>query len=283
MDNATEPADVNAALVVSFETRQQEEVARLLRAHGLRSHVASAVRVVPLHPGPDAVAFANELRTGELDAMLAMTPTAVRLLRDFLSPVMGPNELLRLLPNVIVAARGTQTYAALTKLGVRDAVTSRPPHTYRELASAAAERIRIAGSRVAVLEGGRVHARLRGLLMEQGAEVLQVAIYHTAPPEDPQPLLDAVRSINRREVDGALFTNHTQVDHLMALASTHQLHADLVASLNAMTVVCLGTSSRDRLLAHGVQVHMVETEPSLADGVELLVERLAEAQEEGGD
>ena len=52
-------------------------------------------------------------------------------------------------------------------------------------------------------------------LAERGAEVRRVPVYRWALPEDTAPLRDAVERIGRGEADIILFTNSTQVDHLI--------------------------------------------------------------------
>ena len=60
---------------------------------------------------------------------------------------------------------------------------------------------------MAVLEYGVTNEELTTKLESRGAEVLRVALYRWAPPNDPRPLQKAVSRLATSGVDIVLFTS----------------------------------------------------------------------------
>lgn len=257
--------------VAVFEGRRASRMAELVARQGGEAVVAPATRVVPLDPGPDAVELAARLRDGRLDAMLFLTDTGVRLLPEVMAPVIGRDALLSHLSALRLGARGPKTAGALRELGLPDAVVSEPPHTWRSLVTSFDGAFSLAGRAVAVQESGRVHARLRAMLMELGAEVIEVAVYRWALPEDTAPLAAAAEGLAQGTIRVALFTNGAQIDHLLSLAAELGFDDPLRRALRGAVVGAVGPHCASRLAVFGIEAGIVADPPRM----ERLVEETA--------
>ncbi len=249
--------------VAVFESRRASELLDLVLRRGGEVVLAPATTIVPLEPGPGAVELAARLRAGDVEAMLFLTDTGIRLLPDLMAPIMGRDELLGRLAELRLGARGPKTAAALADLGLPEPVVSAPPHTWRSLAAAFDEAFPVTGRVVGVQETGRVHAPLRAELMDRGAEVLEIAVYRLALPEDTAPLAEAARGLVSGAIRLALFTNATQIEHLMTVAAQAGIAEPLRRALEGVVVAAIGPYCADRLSAFGVRADIVPDTPRM--------------------
>ena len=174
--------------VVSLESRNAPEMARLLERHGCEPFVAPSLREVALEDQQEAFAFGEELLAGRCDVLLLLTGVGARMLVDALSTRFVREEVLAAMARVPLVCRGPKPVAALKVMGLRPQVVAPEPNTTTEVLRAIDEKLEIAGKRVFVQEyGRRNHALLDGLLA-RGAEVITVAVYAWQLPVDTEPL-----------------------------------------------------------------------------------------------
>jgi len=272
-----EPSDLS---VVSFEGRRASDMAALLDGRVSEVLCAPAMRVVHLQAGPDVVELGARLRDGTLEAMLFLTGVGVHALFEVASPVVGRSELGRGLSEIVLGARGPKTAAALRELGLEPDVESTPPHTWRRLLEDLGRERPLAGLAVAVQEYGVAHGRLKAALQDRGAEVLQVAVYRWALPEDVRPLNEAIDRLCERRASVALFTNEIQVENLFAVAAERDLDEALRESLRAGVVGAVGSVCAERLSAFGVPADVVPERARMQGLVDAVVSRAASVLEE---
>ena len=73
-------APLTGLRVVAFEARRAEELATMLGRQGAKVLSAPALRETPLADSPDAVAFADALERGDVDAVVLQTGVGTRAL-----------------------------------------------------------------------------------------------------------------------------------------------------------------------------------------------------------
>jgi uroporphyrinogen-III synthase len=127
---------------------------------------------------------------------------------------------------------------------------------------------------VAVQEYGVENPELLAGLADRGASVLRVPIYRWALPVDLEPLRQAIRRLTAGDVDVALFTSATQVEHLFRVAAAE---GEAVRAALAVTVVgSIGPVCREALERHGISVDVEPQHPKMGQLVHAVAERGAD-------
>src|SRR2546427_11563572 len=232
-------ADIGGFAVMAFESRRASELEGLIRRHGGVPLVVPAMREVPLQGGA-ALDLLRELEAGQIKMVIALTGVGLRTLTER----CPPDRLTASLARTTLVARGPKPIAELRKLGLSPQVSVPEPNTWREILRALDAHAPVGDLRVAVLEYGVSNEELITGLESRGAEVLRVALYRWALPEDPRPLQHAVSRLANTDVDFVLFTSRRQVEHVMMTARGLGL-ADAVGDrARRMIVASIGPGAR---------------------------------------
>jgi uroporphyrinogen decarboxylase len=259
---APDKQDFGGLRVVSFESRQVEETARLVTKAGGIAISAPSLREIPLEDNDAPARFAERLLAGQYDMVVFMTGVGTRYLFSALESSHSRQDLVAALSRVTVVARGPKPVRALGELGVPITITVPEPNTWREMLreiDESAAGITLDGARIAVQEYGVSNERFVDALRSKGANVDSVTVYRWALPEDRRPLIAALRQIIDRTVDVALFTSATQIHHVFQVASEEGLEARLRESLAEVVVGSIGPVCSEALAELGV---MPDLEPS---------------------
>jgi uroporphyrinogen decarboxylase len=264
--------------VVALESRRAAEMETLIRSYGGDPLVAPSMREVPLEENEAAFRFAEALVTGELDAVLFLTGVGTRTLAQALESRYAPDELADALSRVTTVARGPKPVKALRELGVEPDVTIPEPNTWREVLQTletAPHGLELEGARIAVQEYGIPNESLLKGLEERGAVVTRVPVYRWALPEDVGPLRGAVRELAEGRARVLLFTNATQVEHLLKTAGEMGLEQRLRESLAGMVVCSIGPTCTEVMEQYGLPVHLEPEHPRMGHLVREATERAA--------
>ena len=254
--------------VVSFEARRAEELATMLVRHGADVRRAPALREAPLPATPEASALARHLEAGTVAAVILTTGIGTRSLAGVVADECP--RVPTLLARTTIVARGPKPLAALRELGVPDAHPVPAPFTSREVLGVVDRLGLPAGALVAVQEYGVPVPALCEGLRTRGLAVLSVPVYRWALPEDPGPLREAARAIERGDADVALFTNAAQVEHLFRIADDAAI---LRAGFGRVVVGSIGPVTSEALEAHGVPPDLEASPPKMGPLVALLTSR----------
>jgi uroporphyrinogen-III synthase len=135
------------------------------------------------------------------------------------------------------------------------------PNTWREIITAVAERPE---RQIAVQEYGRLNTPLHDALRALGAEVTPVALYRWELPHDLQPLRQAVARVAGGGCDVVLFTSSIQLEHLLHIAASMGLEAEVRSALKERIVVgSIGPVMNDALDAQGIRPDVVPRHPKM--------------------
>ena len=261
--------------VVSFESRRAAEIAELVRRHGGEPFSAPAMRELPLAMSPAVVEFAGWLQRREVDLAIFLTGVGTRQLVDVLETHGVPREqFATVLTSIVTVVRGPKPRAALAELGVPPTIAVPEPNTWRELLAAIDAWGPLATKRVAVQEYGVENPELIAGLTDRGARVLRVPIYRWALPVDLEPLREAIRRLVAGDIDVALFTSATQVEHLFRVAASEG--EAVRAALAAAIVGSIGPVCREALEHHGVLVDVEPQHPKMGQLVHSVAERASD-------
>lgn len=263
--------------VLSLESRRATEIATLITSFAGRPTVAPALREVPLSSNPAALAFADSLGRGEVDAVVFLTGVGARALLAVVEQRHPREWVLDALRRTKVAARGPKPVAVLREWQVPVWVTAPEPNTWRELVAALEARWAElpARPRLAVQEYGVSNPDLLVGLRAKGAVVTPVPVYRWALPEDIEPLKRAVEALARGEVDVVLFTTGVQVVHLFDVASSLGRADALQAGLNRAVVASIGPTTSEELHRRDLTVDLEASHPKMGVLVTEAAERSA--------
>jgi uroporphyrinogen-III synthase len=264
--------------VLSLESRRSREMALLITNHGGLATVVASTREVPSGPNPEESAFAQGLMKGQFQIVIFMTGVGTRALAQAIEPSCPRERLVAALRDVAVVARGPKPMAVLREFGVPITLTVPEPNTWREILSALdhVQTISLKGARVAVQEHGVPSRELYAGLIARGAQVFPVPVYKWAPPEDPEPLREAIRDLALGKFDVVLFTSSVQVHHLFRFADELRQHDEVRNALRYAVVASIGPVTSETLRDHGVTPDLEPSHPKMGFLVKETSERSTE-------
>lgn len=249
--------------IVSFESRRSRELAELIARYGGEAILAPSMRELPLSENAPALAFMRDLKAGKIDIVIFLTGVGARTLIEAVSSVYSRDEMTKALGAATLVARGPKPVAALKEIGLKPAVAVPEPNTWREILAEVKKMGDFSGRRVAVQEYGITRPELTDGLRSLGAEVVSVPVYRWALPEDTGPLKSAAREIAAGRVDVALFTNATQIDHLLTIAAAEKLESRLRTSLEKVLIASIGPVCTEALAHFGLKADLEPEHPKM--------------------
>jgi uroporphyrinogen-III synthase len=265
--------------VLSLESRRSREMGLLIANHHGQATVVASTREVPSGPNDEESAFAQGLIKGEFQVVIFMTGVGTRALAQAIEPSCPRERLVEALTKVAVVARGPKPVAVLREFGVPTTLTVPEPNTWREILHALdqnAKAIPVKGTRVAVQEHGVPSRELYAGLEQRGAQVFPVPVYKWAPPEDAEPLRQAIRDLAGGKFDVVLFTSSVQVHHLFRFADEMGQHQEVVSGLRCAVVASIGPVTSETLREYGITPDLEPTHPKMGFLVKETAERSAE-------
>ncbi len=268
--------------VAAFESRRAGEMAALITNFGGVPLVAPSVREVPLKANPAAFDFAERLFAGKIDAVICLTGVGTRTLLEVLQTRYDRDEIVQAFTRTTVVARGPKPIKVLREYVIPVTIAVPEPNTWREILQELDESPRgftVAGSRVAVQEYGITNEQFIQELKQRAAEVMQVPVYRWALPEDIAPLKKAVGAIIGGAAQAALFTNATQVFHVLQVAAENGIKDQLLEGLNRAVICSIGPTCTEALLANGIGVDMEPQHAKMGAFVHDAAARISELME----
>lgn len=249
------PGTFGCRLVVGFESRRAAEMASLIERHGGVAVAAPSVREVAVDAElPEAVRlFADALEARAVDVAVFFTGVGVRGLAAAIAPRLDAAAFASALGHVgLVVARGPKPARALRELGLARFVTCAEPSTHHEIVATLDARGSMADKRVAVQEYGVPNVALYEALEARGADVLPLALYKYALPEDTGPLRRALHRLANGEIPIALFTSRSQVEHVLVVAAEEGIEASVRSALARGLVGSIGPVCSEALRQEGL-------------------------------
>ena len=249
--------------IVSFESRRAREMAELIRRYGGEPIIAPSMREIPLSQNQAALDFVRRLEAGEIDVVVLLTGVGTRTLIEAVANEYPREKLAQNLGRVTTVARGPKPVAALKELSLQPTIAVPEPNTWREVLSELDKSVTLRGRRVAIQEYGITNAELIAGLESRGAEVIRVAVYRWALPEDTGPLRAALRDVTDGRADIVLFTNATQVDHVFRVAGEEKLEPRLKQAFHRVVIASIGPVCSEALEHFGLKADIEPDHPKM--------------------
>ncbi|MFF8512927.1 uroporphyrinogen-III synthase [Streptomyces sp. NPDC015492] len=237
--------------------RRADELIALLRRRGAAVVHGPALRIVPLADDTELLAATKELIGHAPDVVIATTAIGFRGWVEAAEGWGCGQELLAVLRDVELLARGPKVKGAVRAAGLTESWSPGSESMAEVLDLLLAEGV--AGRRIAIQLHGEPLPGFVEALTAGGAEVVGVPVYRWMPPEDIGPLdrlLDAVLS---GSLDAVTFTSAPAAVSLLSRAGERGVRAELVAALrHDVLAVCVGPVTALVLQAEGVDTYQPE-------------------------
>lgn len=263
MEKSSPLSNLEGLRIVSFESRRAQEMAELIRNYGAEPIIAPSLREIPLGENKAAIGFIGGLEAGKFDFVILLTGVGTRTLVAAVASKYSRERVAAALQRVTLVARGPKPVAALKKLGVTPNISVPEPNTWRDILSELDSKADIRGRRVAVQEYGITNRELIVGLEGRGAKVVRVPVYRWALPEDTAPLRAAIQRIVDGQVDVALFTNATQVDHMFRVAMEEKSDLSLRQAFSRVLIASVGPVCSEALEHFGLKTDLEPEHPKM--------------------
>ena len=215
---STDSPNFSGLRVASLESRNAEEMARMIARFGGVPHVSPSMREVPLAESREAIDFAHHVITGGIDVMIFLTGVGFKHLLATVEKHVDRERFLNSLGDMVTIVRGPKPLAAMREVGLTPTHRVPEPNTWRELLATIDGGITVANQNVGVQEYGITNRSLIAGLEARGARVHAVRIYQWELPVDTGPLEGNVRALAAGERDVLVVTSAHQVVNLFRAA-----------------------------------------------------------------
>ena len=264
---------MNGKRIAILESRFGDHLAELLRRQGADVLQAPALAEIPDVDADRIDRLIDELSKAPAKLFLFQTGVGTRALFDTTDALGKTQQLLDLLAQNTVAARGPKPTAILRGRGVRIDCSAADPFTTAELLQAIAG-VDIRAARVVVQRYGETNADLDQALAQRGASVIEIPTYRWGLPADTAPLEKLIDSLQSGAVDAVVFTSASQVRNLLSVAEKGGRARTLPQLLNRALVASIGPVCSRALQQAGVNVGLEADPPKLGPLVSALLGRM---------
>jgi uroporphyrinogen decarboxylase len=259
--------------VASLESRNAEEMARMITRFGGVPHVSPSMREVPLAESREAIDFAHQVITGGIDVMIFLTGVGFKHLLATVEKHVDRERFLNSLRDMVTIVRGPKPLAAMREVGLTPTHRVPEPNTWRELLATIDGGIAVANQNVAVQEYGITNRSLVAGLEARGARVHPVKIYQWDLPLDTGPLEENVRALAAGERDVLVVTSAHQVVNLFRAAEKLALVEKLRAGLKRTVIASVGPTTSEMLRDSEIEVDIEPEHPKMGPLVMAAAER----------
>jgi uroporphyrinogen-III synthase len=275
--------------VAILESRAGDRVASLIRKYGGTPFLAPALAEVP-DVDPERIrALIGEWGSTPPEIFIFQTGVGTRALFAATDSMGLTPALLRMLEASIVVVRGPKPTAALGARKVRIDLPADDPFTTHEvLAQLQGAQLQVAqlqgahsrenplrGKRVVVQRYGETNRELEAALEAEGAEVIEIATYRWAVPEDTAPIVRLIDALGRDQIDLVAFTSASQASNLFTVAQRIGKEASLQQSLGRTLVASIGPVCSATLRKLAIRVDVEAKPPKLGPLIDAINAALA--------
>ena len=259
--------------VAAFESRRAEEISRLITRLGGLPQVSPSMREVPLEDTRPVIDFANQLITGQVDAVIVMTGVGFRHLLRVVERHVDRDRFLEALSDITTIARGPKAMVAMNEVGLKPTHRVPNPNTWREVLNTADREISIANQTIGLQEYGKTNPSLIAGLEARGARVIGVKVYRWDLPLDCEPLKKNLEALCEKRVDVVLFTSANQVTHALQVAESMGILPAVQEGIRAAVTASIGPTTTEMLQAFHLPVDIESEQGKMGQLVAASAER----------
>ena len=220
--------------------RRRDEFAAALERRGATVISAPAITIVPLADDRALRAATGRCLRAPLDVVIATTGIGFRGWVEAADAWGMAEELLKVIGQATVLARGPKARGAIRAAGLREAWSPESESSSEVLEYLIADGD-LAGRRIAVQQHGEPLPDLVETLRLAGAEVIEVPVYRSMLPDDTAPLHRLIQAVCAGSVDAVAFTSAPAAASFLRVARLLGCHDLVCAALRRQVVpACVG-------------------------------------------
>ena len=271
--------------VAILESRMRDHIASLVRKYGGTPFSAPALAEIPDVNPAHIDELIRDWNSAPPDIFIFQTGVGTRALFAATDSLGLTDVLLRRLDAAQVIVRGPKPVTVLHSRKVRiDRAASNPFTTHEVLAQLREAHLKQAplrGKRVVVQRYGETNRELEAALESEGAEVIEIATYRWAVPEDTAPMQRLIEALGRDEIDLVAFTSASQASNLFTVAQRIGKEASLKESLGRTLVASIGPVCSATLRKLAVRIDVEAKPPKLGPLIDAINAALADTTSSG--
>lgn len=233
--------------------RRADELAGALVRRGAEVTVAPALGVVPQIDEDELLRRTREIIAEPVDTLVVTTGIGFRGWMDACEAAGLADDLVKVLDDVRLVARGPKARGALQAVGLRADWVAESETSAEIVEFLLAEGV--AGTRIAVQHHGAGDPHLEQQLTGGGAAVVPLEVYRWGPPADADAVTESARAVAAGEYDAVMFTSAPAaiawLAELEAQGGTENVR-QLVAA-GRLLVAGVGPVTADPLVNAGLQ------------------------------
>ncbi len=227
------------------------DTAELVKSLGWTPFIFHTVELKPLDEQKILGQIQSSLIQGQVDWIVFMSSTGVKLLFDVLT---SHPSMLRFRRETRFLAVGPRTREMLLRYGITEALV---PKNY---SSAGVDewfrQLDPKHLRIVLVRSSSAEDSLANSLMGKGATVATINIYDSAMPTDPQSVFDFLDGLRLGRFAAVLFTSAISVSNFFTIAETEFEATWLIDRLNRILVGAVGPVTAERLRNRGVETNV---------------------------
>jgi uroporphyrinogen-III synthase len=233
--------------------RRREELAAALERRGARVISAPAIQIVPLADDGELRAATRRCMDAPLDIVIATTGIGFRGWIEAADAWGLGEELIKVIGQATVLARGPKARGAIRAAGLREAWSPESESSSEVLEYLIAGDLD--GKRIAVQQHGEPLPDMVQTLRLAGAEVIEVPVYRWVPPADTVPLRRLIEAVCAAAVDAVAFTSAPAAASFLRAAREQGCSGPVRAALRGPVVpACVGPVTAGPLQGEGIPV-----------------------------
>ncbi|MCA9006146.1 MAG: uroporphyrinogen-III synthase [Planctomycetaceae bacterium] len=255
------PSSLN---VCSFESRKSDAMTTLIERNQGNPTLVHSMDEIPLEDNAQVKSFCEKLFRGEIDVIVFMTGVGATALLNAAELYFPREQVLDAFRKIIVVVRGPKPTVVLRNWEVPIHYSAPEPNTWREIITAFDEKkFSVTGKHIAVQEYGKPVEEFYETLRNRGAQVLPIAVYRWALPDDTSGLRNAIHATIRGDYNVLMFTSAQQITHVLQIAEEENVKEDWLLAASKTMIASVGPACTEALQEVGLPVDFESSPPKM--------------------
>ena len=254
----------SALNVCSFESRKRDAMTSLIERNQGNPTLVHSMDEIPLEDNAQVKSFCEKLFRGEIDVIVFMTGVGATALLNAAELYFPREQVLAAFRKIIVVVRGPKPTVVLRNWEVPIHYSAPEPNTWHEIISVLDDKkFSVTGKHIAVQEYGKPVEEFYKALRNRGAQVLPIAVYRWALPDDTSGLRNAIHATIRGDYNVLMFTSAQQITHVLQIAEEEQVKEDWLLAASKTMIASVGPTCTEALQEVGLPVDFESSPPKM--------------------
>lgn len=254
----------SALNVCSFESRKSDAMTSLIERNQGNPTLVHSMDEIPLEDNAQVKSFCEKLFRGEIDVIVFMTGVGATALLNAAELYFPREQVLAAFRKIIDVVRGPKPTVVLRNWEVPIHYSAPEPNTWHEIISVLDDKkFSVTGKHIAVQEYGKPVEEFYKALRNRGAQVLPIAVYRWALPDDTSGLRNAIHATIRGDYNVLMFTSAQQITHVLQIAEEEQVKEDWLLAASKTMIASVGPACTEALQEVGLPVDFESSPPKM--------------------